>query len=48
MYKTRGRPKPTNLGSVFGLQEQSALKWPPRSHTDSDLGDLYVDEKLRR
>jgi hypothetical protein len=48
MYKSRGRPKATDLGSVFRLQEQSALKWPPRSHTDSDLGDLYMDGKLRR
>jgi hypothetical protein len=46
--RTSGRPKPTNLGSVFGLQEQSALKWPSRSHTDSDLGDLYMDGKIRR
>jgi hypothetical protein len=48
MYKSRGRPKPTDLGSVFGLQEQSALKWSPMSHTNSDLGDLYMDGKLRR
>jgi hypothetical protein len=47
-YKSRGRPKPTDLGSIFWLQEQSALKWPSRSHTDSDLGDLYMYEKLRR
>jgi hypothetical protein len=47
-YKSRGRPKPTDLGSVFGLQEQSALKWTPRSHMDSDLGDLYMDGKIRR
>jgi hypothetical protein len=40
--------QPTDLGSVFGLQEQSALKWTPRSHMDSDLGDLYMDGKLRR
>jgi hypothetical protein len=48
MYKSRGRPKPTDLGSVFGLQEQSALKWPSRSHMDSDLDDLYMYGKLRR
>jgi hypothetical protein len=47
-YKSRGRPKPTDIGSVLGLQKQSALKWPLRSHTDSDLGDLYMDGKLRR
>jgi hypothetical protein len=47
-YKSRGRPKPTDIGSVLGLQKQSALKWPLRSHTDSDLGYLYMDGKLRR
>jgi hypothetical protein len=46
--ESRGRPKPTDLRSVSGLQEQSVLKWPSRSHTDSDLGDLYMDGKLRR
>jgi hypothetical protein len=48
MYKSRGRPKPTDCESVFGLQEQFALKWLPRSHTDSDLGDHYMCGNLRR
>ena len=40
------RPKPSQLRVRFGVQEQSALKWAPRSHMYSDLGALYMVGKI--
>jgi len=40
------RPKPSQLRVRFGVQEQSALKWAPQSHTGSDLGALYIVGKI--
>ena len=44
--KSSWRPKPSRLRVRFGVQEQSALKWAPQSHTGSDLGVLYIVGKI--
>jgi hypothetical protein len=43
-----GGPNQLTSGLFLGSRSQSVLKWTPRSHMDSDLGDLYMDGKLRR
>ena len=40
--KSSWRPIPSRLRVCFGIQEQPALKRTPRSHTESDLGALYM------
>ena len=40
------RPNRIRPRVCFGLQEQLALKWTPRSHTGSDLGTLYMVGKI--
>ena len=44
----RWRPKPIQLRVWFGVQEQSVLKWTPRSHTGSDLDVQDMHGKLMR
>ena len=43
---TSWRPNRIRLRVRFGVQEQSALKRAPRSHTGSDLGTLYMVGKI--
>ena len=40
------RPNWSWLRVCFGVQEQSALKWVPRSHMGSDLSSLGMDGKI--
>ena len=40
------RPNRCRLRVRFGVQEQSALKQAPRSHTGLDLGALYMVGKI--
>ena len=40
------RPKIHQLQVCFGFQEQPTLKRTPRSHTESDLGELYMVGKI--
>ena len=42
----RWRPKPIRLRFSFGLQEQPAIKWTPRLHTELDLDVLYMVGKI--
>ena len=42
------RPNQIRARVCFGLQEQPALKWTPRSHTGSDLGAIYMVRKIIR
>ena len=44
--KSSWRPKPSRLRVRFGVQEQSALKCAPRSHTGSDSAALYMVGKI--
>jgi hypothetical protein len=38
----RWRPKAIQVQALFGVQEQCAIKWKPRSHTKSNLDVLYI------
>jgi hypothetical protein len=38
----RWRPKAIQVRTKFGVQEQCAIKWTPRSHTESVLDVLYM------
>jgi len=42
----RWRPKPIQLRVWSGVQEQSVLKWKPRSQMELDFDVLYMDGKL--
>ena len=44
----RWRPKEIQVRVQFGVQDQAALKWMSRMHTDSVGGVLHMDRKLRR
>src|SRR6185312_14301069 len=44
--KSSWRPIPSRLRVCFGIQEQPVLKRTPRSHTESDLGALYMVGKI--
>jgi hypothetical protein len=46
VFKPSWRPKPCEVRVHLGLQEQSAVKWTPRSHIDSMFYDPYMDGKL--
>jgi hypothetical protein len=45
---TGRRSSPTRLRLHLGFQDQSALKWTPRMHPDSDCDGLDMVEKIRR
>jgi hypothetical protein len=45
---TGRRSSLTRLGLHLGFQDQSALKWIPKMHPDSDCGGLDMVGKIRR
>jgi hypothetical protein len=45
---TGRRSSPTRLWLHLGLQDQSALKWTPNMHPDSDCNGLDMVGKIRR
>jgi hypothetical protein len=45
---TRRRSSPTRLQFHLGLQDQSALKWTPRTYPNSDCDRLDIVGKIRR
>ena len=42
----RWMPKATQVRVCLGLQDQSALNWSPRTHTDFVFDDPHMDGKL--
>jgi hypothetical protein len=45
---TGRRSSPTRLRLHLGFQDQSALKWMPKMHTDSDCDELDMVGKIKR
>jgi hypothetical protein len=45
---TGRRSSPTRLRLHLGFQDQSALKWTPKMHPDSDCDGLDMVGKIRR
>jgi hypothetical protein len=45
---TGRRSSPTRLRLHLGFQDQSALKWTPKMHPDSDCDELDMVGKIRR
>jgi hypothetical protein len=45
---TRRRSSPTRLRLYLGFQDQSALKWTPKMHPDSDCNGLDMVGKIRK
>jgi hypothetical protein len=44
--KPSRRPSPIRVRVCFGLLDQSAIKWTPRTHLDSIFYDPYMDGKI--
>ena len=42
----RWRPKATQVRVCLGLQNQSALNWSPKTHSDSVFDDPHIVGKL--
>jgi hypothetical protein len=45
---TGRRSSPTRLQLHLGLQDQSALKWTPKMHPDSDCDELDMVGNIKR
>jgi hypothetical protein len=46
MYKPSWRPSPIRVRVCFGLLDQSAIKWMPRTHLDSVFDDPHMDGNI--
>jgi hypothetical protein len=46
MSKPSWRSNPYQVRVHLGLQDQSVVKWTPKTHTDSVFNDPYMDGKI--